>query len=201
MRDAIHPALRLKPFVAYKSINAFFQGVWGTAYVALMAPLPPEAFSIGPLAFALGPLLVALAYSRLLNLPWFFRISVSVEVIALLSVVAVLLYPQSFLLAAGVYLGFQLALIFGNYLVRLETLVIAKESFKPVDIGKTLGSACWSTLRTRLLSVGANLAWDRRFSRAHSIPALPFADRAAEQFVSATRLIRSSKISPSDLNV
>ena len=140
MRDAIHPALRLKPFVAYKSINAFFQGVWGTAYVALMAPLPPEAFSIGPLAFALGPLLVALGYSRLLNLPWFFRISVSVEVIALLSVVAVLLYPQSFLLAAGVSLGFQLALIFGNYLVRLETLVIAKESFKPVDIGKTLGA-------------------------------------------------------------
>ena len=140
MRDAIHPALRLKPFVAYKSINAFFQGVWGTAYVALMAPLPPEAFSIGPLAFALGPLLVALGYSRLLNLPWFFRISVSVEVIALLSVVAVLLYPQSFLLAAGVYLGFQLALIFGNYLVRLETLVIAKESFKSVDIGKTLGA-------------------------------------------------------------
>ena len=140
MRDAIHPALRLKPFVAYKSINAFFQGVWGTAYVALMAPLPPEAFSIGPLAFALGPLLVALGYSRILNLPWFFRISVSVEVIALLSVVAVLLYPQSFLLAAGVYLGFQLALIFGNYLVRLETLVIAKESFKPVDIGKTLGA-------------------------------------------------------------
>lgn len=140
MRDAIHPALRLKPFVAYKSINAFFQGVWGTAYVALMAPLPPEAFSIAPLAFALGPLLVALAYSQLLNLPWFFRISVSVEVIALLSVVAVLLYPQSFLLAAGVYLGFQLALIFGNYLVRLETLVIARESFKPVDIGKTLGA-------------------------------------------------------------
>jgi hypothetical protein len=65
---------------------------------------------------------------------------VSVEVIALLSVVAVLLYPQSFLLAAGVYLGFQLALIFGNYLVRLETLVIARESFKPVDIGKTLGA-------------------------------------------------------------
>ena len=64
----------------------------------------------------------------------------SVEVIALLSVVAVLLYPQSFLLAAGVYLGFQLALIFGNYLVRLETLVIAKESFKRVDIGKTLGA-------------------------------------------------------------
>ena len=112
MRDASHPALRLKPFVAYKSVNAFFQGVWGTAYVALMAPLPPEAFSAGPLAFSVGPLLVALAYSRLLNLRWFFRISVSVEVIALLSVVAVLLYPQSFLLAAGVYLGFQLALIF-----------------------------------------------------------------------------------------
>ena len=140
MRDSIHPALRLKPFVAYKSINAFFQGVWGTAYVALMAPLPPEAFSLGPLAFSLGPLLVALVYSRLLNLNWFFRISVSVEVIALLSVLAVLLYPQSFLLAAGVYLGFQLALIFGNYLVRLETLVIAKENFKPVDIGKTLGA-------------------------------------------------------------
>ena len=63
-----------------------------------------------------GSTLVALAYSRLLNLHWFFRISVSVEVIALLSVVAVFSTP-SFLLAAGVYL-FQLALIFGNYLVR-----------------------------------------------------------------------------------
>ena len=63
-----------------------------------------------------------------------------VGVIELLRVVAVLVDQKSFLLAAGVYLGFQLALIFGKYLVRLETRVIAKESFKPVDIGKTLGA-------------------------------------------------------------
>ncbi|MBL6704048.1 MAG: hypothetical protein ISQ05_04840 [Pseudomonadales bacterium] len=140
MRQHSHPALRLKSFIAYKSVNAFFQGVWGTAYVGLMAPLPPEVFSAGGIGFSLGTSLVALAYSKLFNLFWFFRISVGVEVIALLSVIAILLYPMGFTMAAGVYLGFQLALIFGNYLVRLETLVIATDKFKPVDLGKSIGA-------------------------------------------------------------
>ena len=39
MAEATHKAIRLNRFIAYKSINAFFQGVWGTAYVGLMTPL------------------------------------------------------------------------------------------------------------------------------------------------------------------
>lgn len=140
MSEVTHPALRLKPFVAYKATNAFFQGVWGTAYVALMAPLPPEVFSAGGIGFSLGTWLVALAYSRLFNFSAFFRISLGVEVIALISVVAILMYPEGFALAAGVYLGFQLALIFGSYLGRLETLVVAKDNLKHLDIGKSIGA-------------------------------------------------------------
>jgi len=138
--EATHPALRLKPFIGYKATNAFFQGVWGTAYVGLMTPLPPEIFSAGGIGFSLGTWLVALGYSRLFNLSAFFRISLGVEIVALLSVLAILIYPGGFALAAGVYLGFQLALIFGSYLGRLETLVVAKDKLKHLDIGKSLGA-------------------------------------------------------------
>ena len=140
MTEATHKAIRLNRFIAYKSINAFFQGVWGTAYVGLMTPLAPEIFSAGGIGFSIGTSVVALAYSRLFNLKWFFRISITVEVVALISVIAILLYPPGFALAAGIYLGFQVALIFGSYLVRFETLLIAKDQLKIVDIGKSVGA-------------------------------------------------------------
>ena len=140
MSDITHPALRLKPFIGYKATNAFFQGVWGTAYVGLMAPLPPEVFSAGGIGFSLGTWLVALGYSSLFNLTAFFLISLGVELIALISVLAILIYPEGFTLAAGIYLGFQLALIFGSYLGRLETLVVAKDNLKHLDIGKSIGA-------------------------------------------------------------
>ena len=140
MSQTTHPALRLKPFIGYKAANAFFQGVWGTAYVGLMTPLPPEVFSAGGIGFSLGTWLVALGYSKLFNLAAFFRISLGVELIALISVIAILIYPEGFALAAGIYLGFQLALIFGSYLGRLETLVVAKDNLKHLDIGKSIGA-------------------------------------------------------------
>ena len=111
MSEATHPALKLRPFIGYKTTNAFFQGLWGTAYVGLMSPLPPEVFSAGGIGFSLGTWLVALAYSRLFNLSAFFRISLAVEVVALISVIAILIYPPGFAIAAGIYLGFQFALI------------------------------------------------------------------------------------------
>ena len=140
MSEATHPALKLRPFIGYKATNAFFQGLWGTAYVGLMSPLPPEVFSAGGIGFSLGTWLVALAYSRLFNLSAFFRISLAVEVIALISVIAILIYPPGFAIAAGIYLGFQFALIFGGYLGRLETLVVAKDNLKHLDMGKSIGA-------------------------------------------------------------
>ena len=101
MSEATHPALKLRPFIGYKATNAFFQGLWGTAYVGLMSPLPPEVFSAGGIGFSLGTWLVALAYSRLFNLSAFFRISLAVEVIALISVIAILIYPPGFAIAAN----------------------------------------------------------------------------------------------------
>ena len=105
-----------------------------------MTPLPPEVFSAGGMGFSLGTWLVALGYSKLFNLTAFFRISLGVELVALISVLAILIYPKGFALAAGIYLGFQLALIFGSYLGRLETLVVAKENLKHLDIGKSIGA-------------------------------------------------------------
>jgi len=138
--EATHPALKLRPFIGYKATNAFFQGLWGTAYVGLMSPLPPEVFSAGGIGFSLGTWLVALAYSRLFNLSAFFRISLAVEVIAFISVIAILIYPPGFAIAAGIYLGFPFALIFGSYLGRFETLVVAKDKLKHLDMGKSIGA-------------------------------------------------------------
>ena len=105
-----------------------------------MTPLPPEVFSAGGIGFSLGTWLVALGYSKTFQSGSLLSHLLGVELIALISVIAILIYPEGFALAAGIYLGFQLALIFGSYLGRLETLVVAKDNLKHLDIGKSIGA-------------------------------------------------------------
>ena len=90
-------------------------------------PLPPEVFSAGGIGFSLGMWLVALGYSKLFNLTAF-RISLGVELIALISVLAILIYPEGFALRRDLSRVSGCA-IFGSYLGRLEMLVVTKDTW------------------------------------------------------------------------
>ena len=115
----------------------------------LYAPLSPATFSAGGIGLALATLIIATQYHRLFNRDWFFRLSFLVECVILLGVIAVLLLPIDQQLAMFVYLGYQLSCAFGGYLVRYETLLIARDQdLKTLDVAK----------QTAYL-VGMGLAW------------------------------------------
>lgn len=136
-------------FVAYKFLNSLFMGLSIGSVFILYAPLSPATFSAGGIGLALATLLIATQYHRLFNRDWFFRLSFFVECIILMGVIAVLLLPIDQQLAMFVYLGYQLSFAFGGYLVRYETLLIARDQeLKTLDVAKQLAYL-----------VGMGLAW------------------------------------------
>ena len=110
-------------FLTYKFFNSLFLGLSIGAVFTLYEPLSPAIFSAGGIGLALATLVVATQYHRIFSPYWFFRLSISVELIIFLGVRAVLIYPLEKPLALFVYLGYQLTFALGNYLVRCETLL------------------------------------------------------------------------------
>ncbi len=136
-------------FVAYKFLNSLFMGLSIGSVFTLYAPLSPATFSAGGIGLALATLLIATQYHRLFNRDWFFRLSFLVECVILLGVIAVLLLPIDQHLAMFVYLGYQISFAFGGYLVRYETLLIARDQdLKTMDVAKQIAYL-----------VGMGLAW------------------------------------------
>ena len=126
-------------FLAYKFLNSLFLGLSIGAVFTLYEPLSPATFSAGGIGLALATLVVATQYHRIFNPFWFFRLSLGVEVIILLGVVGVLVYPIERPLALFVYLGYQITFALGSYLVRCETLlVIDQRRLTQLDVAKQI---------------------------------------------------------------
>lgn len=124
-------------------------GVSVGAVFTIYAPLDPEVFSIGGIGLAIGMLLLATQYHRLLNLDWFFRISMTVELVMLAAITVILTLGITSPSAIAVYVGYQLTFVFGSYLVRCETLLLAENRWLTrVDVAKQSGYL-----------VGMALAW------------------------------------------
>lgn len=97
-------------------------------------------FSAGGIGLALGTLIVATQYRRILAPSWFFRLSLGVELVTLIGVVAVLLFPLELALALFIYIGYQVTFSLGNYLVRCETLLmVSVEQLRRLDVAKQAG--------------------------------------------------------------
>ena len=127
-------------FIAYKLVNSLFLGVSVGAIFTIYAPLDPSIYSLGGIALAVGMLLVARLYHRILNAEWFYRISLTVEVVLLAVMIGFLLHPYTYTTALLVYLGYQLTFVFGSYLVRAETLLLRDDaSLTRLDTAKQLG--------------------------------------------------------------
>lgn len=158
--DARHPALRFRYYLAYKLSNSLFLGLSiGTVFV-LYGPLSQEVFAAGGIGLAVATLLVATQYQRLLNALWYYRIALAVEWVILTGVVAVVSVDLDWRLALFVYLGYQLTFVFGNYLLRCETLLIpGRADLTRLDVarqsGYLLGMAlAWGAYRSMADAAG-----------------------------------------------
>jgi hypothetical protein len=133
--------LNEKSFLAYKLSNSSFTGLSIGILFTIYQPLEdPSIYSLGGMVLALGMLIIAKFYDKLLNIKSFFRISLLVEIVMLLTLFTFLFLQYSLTSALLIYCGYQLTFIFGGYLVRAETLVAQdKEFLGKIDVNKQIG--------------------------------------------------------------
>jgi len=132
--------LNIREFLKYKFYNSLFVGISVGSIFALYAPLEPRVYSLGGIALAFGMLLIAKFYYKIMNIEYFFKISLFVELILLAVIGYFLLASYSYTSAFVFYCGYQLAFTFGSYLVRAETLFLRKtQPITFVDVVKQKG--------------------------------------------------------------
>ena len=133
--------LNNKTFLIYKLFNSTFTGLSIGILFTIYEPIEdPSTYSIGGMVLAIGMLILARFYEKILNIKKFFQISLFVEIVMLITLFTFLLLKYSLTSALLIYCGYQLTFIFGNYLVRAETLVANnKEFLGKIDINKQVG--------------------------------------------------------------
>ena len=130
----------LKEFIRYKFFNSLFVGLSVGSIFTIYAPLEPSLYSLGGIALALAMLGIAKIYTKIMNIYYFYRISIAVELVMLISVLYFLFFSYSYTTALFIYAGYQLTFSFGSYLVRAETILIPKsEALSRLDVAKQLG--------------------------------------------------------------
>ena len=133
--------LNQKAFLTYKLFNSSFTGLSIGILFTIYQPLKdPSIYPLGGMALAIGMLIIAKFYDKILNIRSFFRISLLVEIIMLLTLLIFMFLKYSFTSALLIYCGYQITFIFGGYLVRAETLVAEdKEFLGKIDVNKQIG--------------------------------------------------------------
>ena len=127
-------------FIRYKFFNSLFLGVSIGAVFTLYTPLEPSIYSLGGVLLAMGMLIIARFYHHILNANWFFRISLFVEVILLVAMLYFMYASYSYMTALLLYIGYQMTFLFGNYLIRAETLLLQTDTLlTKLDTAKQLG--------------------------------------------------------------
>jgi putative membrane protein len=130
----------LRAYISYKLINSIYAGsAMGSVFI-IYSTLPPAVFSGGGILLALGGWSVALYYVRLIQMKWFFRIGLTVELVTLALTVGFLVFSDAKWVAFFVYSAYQIVFLFGNYLVRAETKLMNKTPlFGMIDAAKQKG--------------------------------------------------------------
>ncbi|MDD2789741.1 MAG: hypothetical protein PHU40_03630 [Sulfurimonas sp.] len=132
--------LNIREFLKYKFYNSLFLGISVGSIFVLYAPLEPSIYSLGGIALAFGMILIAKLYYKIMNIEYFFKISLLVELVLLAIIAYFLLFSYSYTSALILYAGYQLSFAFGSYLVRAETLFLRKtQPIAFVDVIKQKG--------------------------------------------------------------
>jgi len=132
--------LNIREFIKYKFLNSLFLGVSVGSIFVLYTPLSPSIYSIGGIALALAMLIIAKFYYKILNINYFYKISLFVELVLLFVICYFLIFSYSYISALIIYIGYQVTFSFGSYLVRAETLFLKKSTpITLVDVAKQKG--------------------------------------------------------------
>ena len=132
--------LNNKNFIVYKFFNSLFLGTSIGSIFIIYSPLEPAIYSVGGIVLAFGLMAVAYFYEKILNIEFFYKISLFVELVILGVIISFLIFSYSYEIALCVYIGYQITFIFGSYLGRVETLLLKEKSIlKAVDISKQAG--------------------------------------------------------------
>jgi len=118
--------LNLRPYLWYKLLNSLFFGLAVGSVFVLYTPLEPSVFSLGGIGLAVGLLVVAKVYEKMMNLLVFYRITLLVELLSLFIVISFLIFKYSYINVLCIYASYQLTFVFGNYLMRIETLALKR---------------------------------------------------------------------------
>ena len=121
-------SLNLRPYLWYKFFNSLFFGMTVGCIFVLYTPLEPSVFSLGGILLAIGLLLVAKAYEKMMNLLVFYYVTLGVELLTCLLIIALLQFNVHYSTALFIYGSYQLTFVFGNYLMRVETLVLKRST-------------------------------------------------------------------------
>ena len=134
-------SIESKYYILYKFFNSMFLGLSMGSIFTIYAPLKPSIYSIGGIALAIGMIVVAKYYEKILNIDYFFKISLLVEFVILFVVIYFLISPYNYMTALLVYSGYQLTFMFGSYLVRAETLLLKEDKLlSKIDMAKQIGN-------------------------------------------------------------
>jgi len=132
--------LNLRAYIWYKLLNSMFFGVSVGSIFVLYTPLEPSIYSLGGIFLAVGMLFLAKWYDVMMNIRVFFKVTLLVEFIVLIFIGFFLLFNYSYMTALSIYVGYQVTFMFGNYLVRMETIALKKTSvLSIVDVAKQKG--------------------------------------------------------------
>ena len=130
-----------KAFIRYKFLNSLFFGIAIGSYVTQYEPLKIIDFPIMGIIFSLLAIPIAMLYTRIMTMNYFFKFSLLVEVIMLIWIIAFLINPYSYQIALLIYIARQITFLFGDFLGRAETLFIKKtEILSSIDVAKQLGA-------------------------------------------------------------
>ncbi|MCF6172596.1 MAG: hypothetical protein L3J44_02255 [Campylobacteraceae bacterium] len=132
--------LYVRAYLYYKFLNSLFLGLSVGSIFVLYTPLQPSIYSLGGIFLALGMLVLAKFYDKIMNLEFFFYITLFVEFVVLVFVASFLILNYSYVTALLVYTGYQITFVFGSYLVRMETIALKKtQIISYADIMKQKG--------------------------------------------------------------
>lgn len=130
----------IRDFLYYKFLNSLFTGLSIGSVFSIYTPLPQNIYSFGGIVLSVSMVIIAKLYERIMNLRYFFIFSLFVETVMLAIIGLFLIKPFSYTTALLFYAGYQVTFMFGNYLLRAETIFIRKiRILSKLDIYKQAG--------------------------------------------------------------
>ena len=130
-----------RAFIKYKFFNSLFFGIAIGSYVVQYEPLRIVDFPIMGIIFSLLAIPIAMLYTKIMTMNYFYKFSLFVEIIMVIWIIAFLISPYSYQIALLIYIARQITFLFGDFLGRAETIFIQKtEILSSIDVAKQLGT-------------------------------------------------------------